>query len=401
MAGAELVSSAHARVAIFVPSLQGGGAERMMVRLANGFADKGIAIDLVVARAEGPCLDEVASQVRVVDLGRTRVLASVLALARYLRRERPLGMLSALNHANVVAIFARWIARTPTRLVVSERATLSLMQQTAQGIRSRLMPTLMRLTYPRADAVVAVSMGVADDLANSIGLPRAKVRVIYNPVVTQALLSSSRDRPVHPWFADGAPPVVLAAGRLEAEKDFECLIRAFSLLHGARTVRLMIVGEGSQRPALERLVAELGLSADVELPGFVAEPYPYMRHAALFVQSSRTEGLPGALIEAMACGTPVVSTDCPSGPAEILEHGRWGRLVPVGDVETLAVAMAATLDSQKNPPVERRAADFGVDRAVAGYLEALGVDPCTAPGGAHPAGRGERAGTSTTTAVER
>ncbi len=401
MAGAELVSPARARVAIFVPSLQGGGAERMMVRLANGFADKGIAIDLVVARAEGPCLDEVSPQVRVVDLGRTRVLASVLALVCYLRRERPLGMLSALNHANVVAILARWIARTPTRLVVSERATLSLMQQTAQSLRSRLMPTLMRLTYPRADAIVAVSKGVADDLAHSIGLPRAKVRVIYNPVVTQALLASSRDRPVHPWFAEGAPPVVLAAGRLEAEKDFECLIRAFSLLHGARAARLMIVGEGSQRSALERLVTELGLSADVELPGFIAEPYPYMGHAALFVLSSRTEGLPGALIEAMACGTPVVSTDCPSGPAEILENGRWGRLVPVGDFETLAVAMAATLDGQEHPSVEHRALDFGVDRAVAGYLEALGVDPCTAAGGVSPANRGECAETSTMTAAGR
>lgn len=346
-----------------------------MLTLANGFAAKGLPVDLVLAQASGAYMADVASGVRIVDLGGRRVFASLPRLVGYLRRERPAALLSALNHANVVAIWARRIARTGTRIVVSERATLSLIQKVATGPRHRVLPLLMRWSYPAADQVVAVSHGVADDLAATIGLARERIAVVYNPVVTSALLARSREEPPHRWLsAEGGPPVVLAAGRLGPEKDFATLVRAFAELRARREARLIILGEGMLREDLKGLVSSLGLQDDVDLPGFAANPFAFMRNAELFVLSSRTEGLPGVLIEAMACGTPVVSTDCPSGPAEILENGKWGALVPVGDSKALAAAMETALNRTDGPDVEQRAGDFDVESAVAGYLRALGME---------------------------
>ena len=365
------MSHERSKVALYLPSLRGGGAERVMVTLANGFAERGYVVDLVLARAEGPYLPEVASGVRIVDLGARGVVASLPGLVRYLRRERPGAMLSALNHANVIALLARRFAGVPTRLAVSEHAHLSLSLSVEPSRRGWLMPWFMRHTYPWVDGVVAVSGGVADDLAQAIGLPRQRIAVVYNPVVTDNMLASAEAPLDHPWFAPGEAPVVLGVGRLTTQKDFGILLRAFAKLRAQRPARLMILGESELRPALEALARQLGIDVDVALPGFTDNPYAYMRRAALFVLSSRFEGFGNVLAEAMACGTPVVSTDCPSGPAEILEGGKWGRLVPVGDVEALAEAMLATLTETRHPNVARRAANFGVDQAVDGYLRVL------------------------------
>ncbi|MBI3992233.1 MAG: glycosyltransferase [Candidatus Lambdaproteobacteria bacterium] len=366
-------SSSKVKVAIFLPSLRGGGAERIMVTLANAFAGKGLRVDLVVAKAEGPYLKDVVPSVRVVDLGSSRVLTSLPRLARYLRRERPQVMLSAMSHANVVAIVARCLSRAPTRVVVSERAHLSDILAHDPSLRGRAMASLMRWTYPLAEGAVAVSQGVADDLAATIGLPRERIRVVYNPIDAVRMAALAAEPLRHPWFEPGEPPVMLGIGRLTAQKDFTTLIRAFARLRTKRAARLMILGEGELRQELEALVAAMHVSGDVLLPGFVDNPYAYLRRARLFVLSSGWEGLPGALFEAMACGTPVVSTDCPSGPAEILENGRWGRLVPVGDVGALAQAMAEALDECSPPDVVARAREFSVERAVEGYLHALGL----------------------------
>lgn len=359
------------RLALYLPSLRGGGAERVMVMLANGFVERGYAVDLVLAKAEGPFLPDVARNLHIVDLGARRVVSSLPGLVRYLRRERPRAMLSALNHANVIALLARRFAGVPTRLVVSEHAHLSLSLETVSSHRGRLMSWFMRRTYPWADGVVAVSAGVADDLAQAMGLPRQRIAVVHNPVVTDDMLARAEAPLDHPWFAPGEPPVVLGVGRLTAQKDFGVLLHAFAQLRAQRPARLMILGEGELRPELESLAQQLGIHADVALPGFRDNPYAYMRRAALFVLSSRFEGFGNVLAEAMACGTPVVSTDCPSGPAEILQDGEWGRLVPVGDAEALAGAMLATLAETKHPDVARRARDFGVDQAVDGYLRVM------------------------------
>ncbi|MER3479061.1 MAG: glycosyl transferase [Meiothermus sp.] len=362
------------RIALFLPSLRGGGAERVMANLARGFAEQGLTVDLVLAKAEGPYLSQVPTSVRVVDLGARRVLFALPGLVQYLRRERPSAMLSALNHANIVAIWARFLARTKTRLVVSEHNTLSRATENAAVRRAKAMPLLIRLFYPQADAVVAVSQGVAKDLTARTGLPPGKVRVIYNPVVTPELFAKAEEPLDHPWFKPGEPPVILGVGRLTAQKDFATLIRAFALVRKERPARLMILGEGEERPKLETLVQELGLEADVSLPGFVENPFSYMKRAAVFVLSSKWEGLPTVLIEALALGIPVVSTDCPNGPAEILEGGKWGGLVPVGDPEALAGAMLGLLKTSPRDRVRVEQLErYTLGYAVSRYGEVMGV----------------------------
>lgn len=363
------------RITLFLPSLRGGGAERVMVDLARGFSKRSVNVDLVLAKAEGPYLSEVPAGVRVVDLRACRVLLALPALVRYLRQERPMAMLTTLCHANIVAVWARCLAGVSTRVVVREANTESLSSANAQSLRGRIMPFLTRRFYPWADAVVAVSKGVAEDLIQNIGLPAWKVQVIYNPVITPDLFAKAEEPLEHPWFAAGEPPVILGVGRLTKQKDFATLISAFSLLHKERAARLIILGEGEDRPKLETQVRGLRLEQDVELPGFVNNPFKYMKRAAVFVLSSRWEGLPNTLIQALSLGTPIVSTDCPSGPAEILEGGKWGRLVPVGDVTALARAIVDTLE-QGLPDYEElkgRAVMYALDNIVEKYLEVMNI----------------------------
>lgn len=355
-------------IAIFLPSLRGGGAERVMVTLANGFAARGHRVDLVLAQAEGPYLTEVAPAVRVVDLNKRRVMASLLPLVHYLRRERPDAMLSALNHANIVAILARKIARVPLRLVVSERNSLVSL---GGGTRGRLFRSLMRWCYPMADLVISVSRDGARELVTELGLPDRLVTAIPNPVPVEEIRARAAVPPDHPWLTPGSLPVALAVGRLEPQKDYPTLLRAFALLRRNRKARLVILGEGSLRPALERQIHELGLNEFVALPGFQPNPFGWMAACDLYVMSSRYEGFPNSLVQAMACGARVVSTDCPTGPAEILEDGRWGRLVPVGDAEALAKALEEAIDDPVLPENATRLTDFRPDRVVQAYEKVL------------------------------
>ena len=360
-------------LSIYLPSLRGGGAERAMLTLANAFAARGLPVDLILAKAEGPYLKDVGNTVRVLDLGASRVMTSLPGIVRYLRRERPMAMLSALNHANVVAGAARRLARVPTRLVFSEQCTLKSSLSNANFLRERWMVHFMRWAYPQADGVVAASKGVADDLASVIGLERERIEVVYNPIDISHVATLSKEPLQHPWYIEGSLPLIVAAGRLTRQKDYPVLIHAFAIVRANRPSRLMILGEGEARGELEALVRELGLGDDVAMPGFVDNPFAWMRRSSLYVLSSAFEGFGNVLVEAMACGTPVVSTDSPSGPAEILGKGRWGRLVPVGDVKALAEAMMATLDESSYPDVARRAQDFIVEKAVEGYLRALEI----------------------------
>ncbi len=341
---------ARERLAVFIPSLREGGAERSMLKLAIGLAERDHPVDLVLAQREGPYLEEVPDSLRVVDLAAPRVLRSVPALRRYLKRQRPHALLSVMKHANVAALWARRLAGVPTRVVVSERVALSPNVAHATSWRTRLMPRAIRTFYPWADAIVAVCRGVADDLAASTGLPREAIDVVYNPIVTPDLERRARAPVEHPWLTPGQPPVVVAAGRFVAQKDFPTLLRAFARVRRSRPARLLLLGDGPDRRALQRLIAELDIAEDVALPGFLNNPYPYMTRAGVFVLSSGWEGLPGALIEALYCGVPLVSTDCPTGPEEILEGGRYGRLVPVGDAAALAAGIAAALAGEVPRP---------------------------------------------------
>lgn len=370
-AGSTHFSKALPRLALYLPSLRGGGAERVMVTLANAIAERGYTVDLVLAEATGAYLAEVSPRVRVIDLKSSRVVISLPRLIRYLRRERPVAMLSAMGHANVIAILAQKLAGVKTRMVVSERNTYSVASAHTKGWRAVTVKRLQRPAYLASDGIVAVSTGVADDLAKSLSIPRARIDVAYNPVVTDSLSTLADETTALPWLTLGSSPLILGAGRLTKAKDFITLIRSFALVRATRPARLAILGEGELRAELETEAIKLGVDTDVVMPGFIDNPFAVMRQANLFVLSSAWEGLPNVLIQAMACGTPVVSTDCPSGPNEILEGGKWGRLVPVGDVLALAKAITASLDEIEHPNVALRAADFSVDQAVNKYLQVM------------------------------
>jgi glycosyltransferase involved in cell wall biosynthesis len=364
------------RIAIFAPSLSGGGAERVVLTLVNAWTVRGFVVDLVLASATGPYLKDVSRAVRVIDLKKRRLREAILPLAAYLRRVRPQAMLSVMTHANIVALLARKLARVPTRIVVSERVMLSESHARHPSLAAFLLRILVRQLYSSADAICTVARAASEDLARLAGLPVGRVHTIYNPFDLNKIEALARDPVPHPWLEAGQPPVILALGRLTEQKDFSTLIRAFAVLRETRQVRLLILGEGELREILESQLRELGLSlGDVQLPGYMRNPFAWLSRCALFVLSSRYEGLPGALIEAMACGASVVSTECPSGPEEILEGGRWGTLVPVGEVQAMAHAMNSALDTPKHqsPDVRLRAADFELERAVDAYLRLLGL----------------------------
>jgi glycosyltransferase involved in cell wall biosynthesis len=395
-------------VAILLPDLAGGGAERSMLLLAEALARRGHAVDLVLERLKGGYVGQVPDGVRVVTLqpsrfpgGRIAVLRAdpggfaaaarpvllagrvsgriryVPGLARYLRETRPPVLLSAMTYTNLQVLWARRLAGVTVRVVVSERNTLSV--RIAEPARHRVarwrsLPALVRRLYREADAIVAVSDGVADDLARVTGLPRSRITTVYNPVVGPDLVEQAAAPLTHRWF-DGNHTVVLAVGRLEPAKDFATLLRAFALLRQQRAVKLIILGEGRERAALTRLAATLGVTADVDLAGWTDNPFAFMARANLFVLSSRFEGLPGVLIQALACRCPVVATDCPSGPREILQGGRLGPLVPVGDAEALAAGMVGVLAAPPDSDsLRRRGADFSVEAATDAYSDLLWPD---------------------------
>jgi glycosyltransferase involved in cell wall biosynthesis len=358
-------------IAFFLPLLTAGGAERVTLNLAQGISERGLPVDLVLAAAKGPFRDQVPSTVRLVDLGAGRVLRSLIPLSHYLRRERPRALFSQMDHANLVALWAAKLARRGTPVIVTVHNTMSQATRQEGRLAERLWPPLLRTFYPWAASVVAVSRGAADDLARTAGLARDRVEVVYNPVITPSMKRLAQQAPDHPWFSPGQPPVIVGVGRLTRQKDFPTLIRAFAQLRRVRNARLIILGEGEDRGNLESLVTELGLTDDVVLPGYRENAMAYIAGSVLFVLSSAWEGLPTVLIEALAAGTRVVSTDCPSGPREILQEGRLGTLVPVGDTAALAGAMINALDRPGDPVPPEALTPFTRDAAVDHYLSLI------------------------------
>lgn len=355
------------RLALFIPSLAGGGAEAVFLNLAQGFSSRGYDTDLLVVDKRGPLISSLPRDVNLVDLAAKRASTSLLPLASYLRQSQPAALLSGLGHCNLVAILANWLTGGITRTFVSEHNNLSSTLQHRPSLKLKSLRSLNSILYPTAQGIVAVSSGVADDLARSLSIERCRIHVVHNPVVTQSMLQKSNEGVDHHWFSSGSIPVLLAAGRLEPQKDFPTLVKAFGKVCRSRPARLLILGDGSQRNNIASLIRSLGLERFVELMGFVENPYPYMRRADLFVLSSAWEGFGNVLVEAMACGTQVIATNCPSGPSEILADGAYGRLVPVGDYDALAAAILDALGDGDKPDVIGRASKFNIDSALDAY----------------------------------
>lgn len=363
-----------ADIAILASFSGEGGVERMLVNLANEFNKRKHRVHLLLIKSDSRHLKELHSDVEVIRLGTRHTATSLLPLTSYLRAQRPACMLVAKDRAGRLAVRARALARTDTRLVLRLGTNLSesLKHRNLLQRWMRLWP--IRHAYPKLDHIVAVSKGVADDTIKLSGVDAAKVSVIRNPVLTPRVMELAQSAAPHPWLEEKTLPVVMGAGRLTFQKDFATLIRAFSSLSKKRPARMIILGEGDQRGALQALIDDLGLHDKVDLPGFAENPYAYMTKADLFVLSSRWEGSPNVLTEAMMLGVPVVSTNCPSGPAEILENGRIAPLVTMGDWKQLADAMASVLAS---PPdscsLIDAVQDYTVETSAEDYLTALGL----------------------------
>lgn len=371
--------AARPRVAIFVSFSGQGGVERMILNLCEGLASTGVEVDLVLVKAESMHQMELPAGVRVVNLNARHTLMSLIALVRYLRATRPAALLAAKDRAIKVAALARLFTRIPVRLVGRLGTTVSAALEGQGRLRRAAWHAGMRLFYPGIDYIVAVSEGVAEDVRKITGLGNERVGVVRNPVWTPRLDRLARERIPHPWLDDRSVPVILGAGRLTRQKDFPTLVRAFARARAQRECRLIILGDGRQRHRLLALAGELGVAKDFALPGFQRNPYAVIARASLFVLSSAWEGSPNVLTEALALGVPVVATDCPSGPREILAGGRYGKLVPVGDAEALARAMLETLEHPPDPKTLQEAArPYTVEASTRGYLEALGLAGRTA-----------------------
>ena len=406
------------RLAIYARTLRSArGAERVIANTARGLAARGHRVDILLEDDDGWLIDELRradSGVKVwtlkeawpvmalslllaayvnltnllsaaLSLQSPRSAASVpllrmswrnrpplFSLLRYVRREGPEVVVSFLNYPNMALLMAARICGGETRFVVNVRNNISASAEQAESKWMRSVPQLMRRFFPTADGVLAPSQGVARDVAAVTGLALSDIHVIHNPVYRPELLGLADEQVDHRWLRNGNTPVVIAAGKLKPQKDFPTLLRAFAQLRSRRPARLIILGDGSEKAELIALAQELGIADDLDMPGHVANPYAYFSKASVFVLSSAFEGLPNALIEALACGCPVVSTDCPSGPSEILGQGELGRLVPVGDAAALATAIEETLEAP--PPRDRlveRARTYSLEGSVAGYEAAL------------------------------
>jgi glycosyltransferase involved in cell wall biosynthesis len=342
-----------------------------MVTLANYCVKQGFPTEMIVVKEMTTYLNEVDPAIPIEFLRPKRRIQITPRLARIMRAKRFDAMLSSPR--NFPPLLVKQMCFLPTRVVIREATTNSVaLKQVKRPFKELVAIRLgYRFLYPSADAVVAPSRGVAGSLLQLSPIPIQKVHVIYNPVVSPELYEKA-DAPVeHPWFQPHQPPVVLAAGRLVALKGYDTLLRAFARVRQETPARLVILGEGPERPNLERLAAELGVAADVDMPGFDPNPFRYMKRAGVFVLSSRYEGLPNVLIQALACGCPVVSTDCPSGPSEILDGGRYGALVPVDDVEAMAGAIVRALLGQVAPAPSAWLEQFRVEVVAEQYLRVM------------------------------
>jgi len=371
-------------VHFFHPYFRDGGVERNIAILARELEARGVRTQTLTL---GVPLEDPATRVAgappLTDLGARRAVAAVIPLARHLRRARPDVLLSFQTYANVTAVLANLLAGRPTRVIVSERTAISRERGASAALRSRhplkdrLLLALMRVGYRAASLVSANSADGARDLERTLGFPPGSVHVLYNPTFDPSVRVNAAAPLNHPFFTEAYAaqrrevPVIVAVGRLEPQKDFPTLVEAFARVRARRACRLVIVGEGGERAALKALAASLGVEGDVDLPGFDPNPWRYIARADVFVLSSLWEGLPNALIEAVALGVPAVATACLSGPREILLDGRGGTLVPPGDGARMAEAIAAVLDDPARARALSTVAQGGLSRfETAGAVEA-------------------------------
>ncbi len=360
------------RIAILLPSLRGGGAEKAMLNLANELNKRGYAVDMLLVAKEGVHLSQVDPAINIIDLSAKKILLCVPALLRYLRKAKPNVLLSVLNHTNIVASIAKLLMWNKVYLVISIRNYLSSEWANGASLKKKIYYSLARIVFPVADAVICVAQTVADDFEKLFRVKKSKIKVVYNPMLSAKTFEMAKQAPTHPWLnAQRAVPVILSVGRLSPQKDFRSLIEAFSLVRKKRDAKLIILGEGILREELSKLVQDKGLTADIDMPGFAKNPYCFLANCDLFVLSSLFEGIANVIAEALSLSPRIVSTDCPGGPRELLQNGRYGKLVEPGHAEALADAMLTALASPPTSIPESAWRGFTLSEATDRYLEVL------------------------------
>lgn len=369
----EAHESSVKKVAIYLDTLQGYGADRVLVKIANGLANRGIQVDFVLARKSNKADQDLHPAIQMFGLqsSRVNVAKNVFGLTRYLRIHQPDVLFSSIHFNNVTATTALMLSGVKSKLVVRQANTLRYQLKSYRFPIGSALLFCTRMAYKRADLIVSQSKGMSRDIKSFMKADAKKVHLIYNPTVTPSIFEQAQQPTNHAWFDQRSAPVILAGGRLKSQKDFTTLIQAFAKVkQHVLDARLVILGEGPQRQELEDLVVQLNIADSVDLAGFQKNPYAFIAMTDVFVLSSQYEGLPNILIEALALGKKIVATDCESGPAEILKYGKYGKLVPTGDPDQLADAIMDSLEEplacfRKPQAIE----DFNQDSQVEKYIE--------------------------------
>jgi glycosyltransferase involved in cell wall biosynthesis len=355
--------------AIYIHDLSPGGVERQCLVLARELQARDVDTVLVVHQMRGELVPLLPQGVPVVNLHSRRTLQDVVRLRRFLLDEQPDVFMSNVDHNNIAAALASAVAGTETKLVICQHNPLTAGYHATVNWKHRVVPWFYRVLQSHIDHAIAVSGGIAAELTQN-GMPQAKVSTIFNAVIGDDFEERANGPVHHPWLVDKDRPVFINAGRLVEMKDQRNLLRAFAIHVSQRPARLIVLGAGPLLDELRALAGSLGIADHVSFEGFVRNPLPYMRAADAFVLSSRSEGFGNVLVEAMGCGTPVVSTDCPHGPADILAHGEYGILVPPQDHDALAPALGRILDEREtwSPDMLRaRAEAFSYGACADGY----------------------------------
>jgi glycosyltransferase involved in cell wall biosynthesis len=362
-----MLNNSYPDLIIYTPTLE-GGVGRIIFNLSKGLIEKKYKIEILVNQMTPESF--VDPGISILNLNQPRTYKNFFPIARYLKIKRPKSFMSVIYHGNLVSLAAHAISKSKSRMVVCEHIALEQALGNEKFFMRHVLKLLIRIFYRFAGSVVTVSKTAADEL-KSHGVPKNKIEVIYNPVITNDLLAGSDEKIDLPWFNSQTAPIILSIGRLTVQKDFETLIRAAAEVKKQREVKLLILGDGPEKENLNQLIRQLGLESDVLMPGFVKNPYSYFKYSSVFVLSSRWEGLPTVLIEALAFGVPIVSTDCPAGPKEILQEGKLGRLVEVGDAKAMSNAIIETLDNPLPKPNANDLENFTSDTAVSKYEKVL------------------------------
>lgn len=364
------------KVLLFIRSMHGGGAQRAMIRYANALTNKGCAVFAVTLDPNGAFSDELHTDVVVIPLRAKRIIFCIPQLVGVIRSIKPDVMMVTEPACNIALIIANLLSFTKSRLLIREGLFPSIAVKDSPYIQTRIAYRLAPFLYKKADVIVGIASELVEDLATFLYLPINRITLIpINPVVTPLLQNMAAEGSEHPWLVSKDTPIILGVGRLEEQKDFSTLISAFCLVRNNIECKLLIIGEGSLRKDLARQINASAYASDIELMGFSPNPFQYMTHSDVLVLSSRYEGLPNTLIEALACGVPVVSTNCKSGPKDILDDGKYGLLVPVGDSGAMAQAIVDTLKKPIGRDVlKKRGNLYTLENSINAYLPHLFPD---------------------------